>query len=80
MVADSIFHVYFFILGNAEDKVFTVLGSGNPLRQFIYSLDLAKLFIWVLRDYNSVEPIILSGKFPSESSYSHSIKKKKLFE
>ncbi|XP_034942704.1 probable GDP-L-fucose synthase [Chelonus insularis] len=46
--------------GNTEDKVFTVLGTGKPLRQFIYSLDLAKLFIWVLREYNSVEPIILS--------------------
>ncbi|KAF7988217.1 hypothetical protein HCN44_007711 [Aphidius gifuensis] len=45
---------------NSEDKIFTVLGSGKPLRQFIYSLDLAKLFIWVLREYNSVEPIILS--------------------
>ncbi|KAK1119627.1 hypothetical protein K0M31_013047 [Melipona bicolor] len=46
--------------GNTGDKVLTVLGSGKPLRQFIYSLDLAKLIIWVLRDYNSVEPIILS--------------------
>ncbi|XP_072949850.1 GDP-L-fucose synthase [Epargyreus clarus] len=42
------------------DQTFTVLGSGKPLRQFIYSLDLAKLFIWVLRKYESVEPIILS--------------------
>lgn len=40
----------------------TVYGSGKPLRQFIYSLDLAKLIIWVLREYNMVEPIILSGK------------------
>jgi nucleoside-diphosphate-sugar epimerase len=29
-------------------------------RQFIYSLDLAKLMIWVLRDYPEVDPIILS--------------------
>lgn len=28
-----------------------VFGSGKPLRQFIYSLDLAKLFIWAVRDY-----------------------------
>lgn len=46
--------------GNTEDKVFTVLGSGKPLRQFIYSLDLARLITWVLREYDSVEPIILS--------------------
>lgn len=50
------------ITENTEDKIFTVLGSGKPLRQFIYSLDLAKLIIWVLREYNSVEPIILSGR------------------
>ncbi|KAH8254589.1 hypothetical protein KR032_011070, partial [Drosophila birchii] len=42
------------------EKVFTVFGSGTPLRQFIYSLDLAELMIWVLRSYDSVEPIILS--------------------
>ncbi|CAG4987702.1 unnamed protein product [Parnassius apollo] len=42
------------------DPTFTVLGSGKPLRQFIYSLDLARLFIWVLKNYTSVEPIILS--------------------
>lgn len=29
-------------------------------RQFIYSLDLARLMIWVLREYNEVDPIILS--------------------
>lgn len=43
-----------------EEKVFTVYGTGKPLRQFIYSVDLAKLFIWVLRSYESIEPIILS--------------------
>lgn len=37
------------------------MGSGKPLRQFIYSLDLARLFIWSLRNYNDIEPIILSG-------------------
>ncbi|XP_014226778.1 probable GDP-L-fucose synthase [Trichogramma pretiosum] len=52
--------------GNTEDKVFTVLGSGKPLRQFIYSLDLAKLIVWVLRGYESVEPIILSVDESSE--------------
>ena len=55
------FIISFFTLGNTEDKVFTVLGTGKPLRQFIYSKDLAKLFIWVLRSYDSIEPIILSG-------------------
>ncbi len=44
-----------------EGKPLQVWGSGRALRQFIYSLDLARLFLWVLREYNEVEPIILSG-------------------
>ena len=39
---------------------FHIWGTGKPLRQFIYSLDLAKLFIWAVREYNDVEPIIFS--------------------
>lgn len=50
-----------------EERIFSVFGSGKPLRQFIYSLDLARLAIWVLRDYESVEPIILSGEWAEES-------------
>lgn len=46
-----------------EERVFTVYGTGKPLRQFIYSRDLAKLSVWVLREYESVSPIILSGNF-----------------
>ncbi|XP_063307049.1 GDP-L-fucose synthase [Pelobates fuscus] len=38
----------------------SIWGTGKPRRQFIYSLDLARLFIWVLREYNEVDPIILS--------------------
>jgi len=43
-----------------NNSVFHIWGTGKPLRQFIYSLDLAKLFIWVLREYEEVEPIILA--------------------
>jgi GDP-L-fucose synthase len=43
-----------------KDEPLTVFGSGKPLRQFIYSKDLARLFVWVLRHYNDVDPIILS--------------------
>merc|ERR1712032_812034 len=39
---------------------FVIWGSGSPLRQFIYSNDLADLTVWVLRKYDSIEPIILS--------------------
>jgi len=44
-----------------RDKTpFTIWGSGTPLRQFIYSLDLAELTVWVMRDYHSPDPITLS--------------------
>jgi GDP-L-fucose synthase len=39
-----------------------VYGTGRPLRQFIYSVDLGELIVKVLREYDSVEPIILSGE------------------
>tara|TARA_A100001015_G_scaffold307761_1_gene404169 strand:- start:1073 stop:1594 length:522 start_codon:yes stop_codon:yes gene_type:complete len=39
---------------------FVIWGTGSPLRQFIYSHDLARLTIWVMRNYHSNEPIILS--------------------
>lgn len=60
------------------DPTFSVWGSGKPLRQFIYSIDLAKLIVWVLRNYDSVEPIILSVDEKDEVSISEvaeSIKK-----
>jgi GDP-L-fucose synthase len=38
----------------------TCMGTGKPLRQFIYSRDLARLFIWTLRNYNDPSPLILS--------------------
>jgi GDP-L-fucose synthase len=49
-------------LAKQNNTDLTIWGSGKPLRQFIYSIDLAKLFLWVLRDYTEVDPIILSGK------------------
>ena len=39
-----------------------MFGSGRPLRQFIYSYDIAKLFVWQLHEYDDIEPVILSGK------------------
>lgn len=39
---------------------FVIWGSGTPLRQFIFSRDLAALTVWVLRGYDAVDPIILS--------------------
>ncbi|KAF1741047.1 hypothetical protein MXB_1780, partial [Myxobolus squamalis] len=43
-----------------EDKIaLEVLGSGKPLRQFIFAPDLAKLILKVMREYDSPSPIIL---------------------
>lgn len=47
-------------LAQKDSKPLVVWGSGSPRRQFIYSMDLARLFLWVLREYPEVEPIILS--------------------
>jgi len=41
-------------------KKFTVKGSGKPLRQFIYSEDLAELIRWIFIYYDDEEPIILA--------------------
>jgi GDP-L-fucose synthase len=38
----------------------SIWGSGKPLREFIFSRDVAKLTEWVLHNYNENEPIILS--------------------
>jgi len=48
------------LLAKKNNTEFIVSGTGKPLRQFIYSRDLAKLFIWTLREYDEIEPIILS--------------------
>jgi len=47
---------------------FEIWGTGSPLRQFIYSLDLARLFVWVLREYEEVEPVILATDEEDEVS------------
>jgi len=47
---------------------FEIWGTGSPLRQFIHSLDLARLFVWVLREYEEVEPIILATDEEDEVS------------
>lgn len=47
---------------------FEIWGTGAPLRQFIYSIDLAKLFVWVLREYEEVDPIILATDEEDEVS------------
>lgn len=57
-VIPGLIHKCYLAKQRGEDL--TVFGTGKPLRQFIYSKDLARLFLWVLRNYSEVEPIILS--------------------
>lgn len=47
-------------LAKLNNQKFIVRGSGKPLRQFIYSLDLAELIVWVLEKYTQLDNIILS--------------------
>ena len=47
-------------LAKRDGVPLTVFGSGKPLRQFIFSKDLGRLFLWALREYEQVEPIIFS--------------------
>jgi GDP-L-fucose synthase len=51
-----------------EDGEFTIWGSGTPLRQFIYSRDLAELTVWVMREYHDPTPITLSVDEEAEVS------------
>jgi len=55
-------------LAKQNNKKFIVKGTGKPLRQFIYSIDLAKLIIWTLENYNKNGNLILS--VPEESEVS----------
>ena len=51
--------------------MFVVNGSGSPLRQFIYSKDLARLILWVLENYHETSSLILSGNENQEVSISY---------
>ena len=55
-------------LASQENNPFVVCGTAKPLRQFIYSLDLAKLIMWSLLEYNELDSIILSVKETDEVS------------
>ena len=58
-VVPMLIHKLYLSQKNKTD--FTVWGSGKPLREFIYSKDVAKLASWALDDYNESEPIIFTN-------------------
>lgn len=45
------YYVFCNLFNNYCLFLFQIFGSGTPMRQFIYSLDLARLLIWVIRSY-----------------------------
>jgi len=47
-------------LAREQGKDLEVWGSGKPLREFIFSEDVAKLSEWALEHYQEAEPIIFS--------------------
>jgi GDP-L-fucose synthase len=57
-VIPSLIHKCYLARENKTD--FEIWGSGKPLREFIFSRDVAKLTEWVLDNYEENEPIILS--------------------
>jgi len=42
-----------------SSAILRVCGSGEPLRQFIYAPDLAKLTLWTLENYRDETPLII---------------------
>jgi GDP-L-fucose synthase len=59
-------------LAKEQDEPFQVFGTGKPLRQFIYSFDVAKIIIKIVSLTNSPKRIILA---PSEEYNIHYIVK-----
>jgi GDP-L-fucose synthase len=57
-VVPSLIHKCY--LARENKTPLNIWGSGTPLREFIFSRDVAKLTKWVLENYNENEPIILS--------------------
>lgn len=71
-VIPGLIHKFYNAKRDGKDMV--VMGTGKPLRQFIYSEDLARLMIWTLREYHEPEPIILSVGEEDEVSIADVVK------
>ena len=57
-VVPSLIHRCF--LAREQGKDLEIWGTGKPLREFIFSEDVARLTEWALENYKEDEPIILS--------------------
>ena len=58
-VMPMLIHKLYLAKKNKTD--FTVWGSGKPLREFVYSKDIAKIAEWALYNYEGTDPLIISG-------------------
>ena len=58
-VMPMLIHKLYLAKKNKTD--FVVWGSGKPVREFIYSKDIAKIAEWVLFNYEGTDPLIVSG-------------------
>lgn len=58
-VISSLVHKCYLATKNNTDLV--VWGTGKPLRELVYSNDIATLTMWALENYSQEEPIILSS-------------------
>lgn len=65
-VIPGLIHRCYLAKQSGED--FIVSGTGKPLRQFIYSKDLARLMVWLLDQPNINESLILSPDPEDETS------------
>lgn len=57
-VLPSLIHRCYLARQNGGD--FTIWGSGKPLREFVFSEDIARLTYWALDHYDEDDPIIMS--------------------
>jgi len=69
-VIPSLIHKCYLAKNN--NTAFEVWGTGTPLREFIFSKDIAKIVNWALENYTEHEPIILSTS--QEVSIKHVVK------
>lgn len=58
-VVPSLIHKIFLAKQNGEPL--NVWGTGKPLREFVYSEDIAKLALWAVENYEHSDPLILSS-------------------
>ena len=58
-VVPALIHKTYLAMRNNTDLI--VWGSGKPMREFVYSGDIAKLALWAIDNYNEDKPIIFTS-------------------